>query len=128
MKPNLSLQNQTSMDWMTNVTHAGLLCSGLLFIMAFFSGCGQTSQVANAAPPAIPVTVMSVSRQPYTDSAEFMAQVNSKHATEIHPQVSSRIVKIFVTDGQLVKSGQPLYQLDVSQQAASVNSLAAARH
>lgn len=92
----------------------------------FLSGCAGTKEAA-AAPAAIPVDLFTVQQQPYQDSSEFMAQVNSKNATTIHPQVSSRIVRVLVTDGQLVQAGQPLYQLDVSQQAAVVSSLASAR-
>lgn len=92
----------------------------------FLSGCGSPKQAA-AAPAPTSVDLFSVSQQPYKDGAEFMAQVNSKNATNIHPQVSSRIVRVLVNDGQLVRAGQPLFQLDVSQQAAVVSSLNSTR-
>jgi len=93
------------------------------FVLA---GCGQQSN-ANAAPPPMPVELFKVHQAAYRDTADFMAQVNSKNATSIHPQVSSRITKVLVTDGQLVHAGQPLFQLDVSQQSAVVASLNSTR-
>jgi multidrug efflux pump subunit AcrA (membrane-fusion protein) len=92
----------------------------------FLSGCGSPKQAA-AAPAPTSVDLHTVQQLPYKDGAEFMAQVNSKNATTIHPQVDSRIVRVLVTDGQLVRAGQPLFQLDVSQQAAVVSSLNATR-
>jgi RND family efflux transporter MFP subunit len=112
-------------------SHKGLITlmalGALSFSSTFFlTGCG--SKEAAAAPGPTPVDLYTVSQRPYADSAEFMAQVNSKNATSIHPQVSSRIVRVLVTDGQLVQAGQPLYQLDVSQQAAVVSSLSSVRN
>jgi multidrug efflux pump subunit AcrA (membrane-fusion protein) len=99
-----------------------------LSVSTLFSGCGSSNaQGPDPASFAIPVTMLTASEQPYMDSTEFMAQVNSKHSTDLHPQVSSRVEKVLVTDGQLVQAGQPLYQLDISQQAATVNSLDATR-
>jgi RND family efflux transporter MFP subunit len=92
----------------------------------FLTGCGPKE--AAAAPAPTSVDLFTVKQQAYKDSSEFMAQVNSKNATSIHPQVSSRIVRVLVTDGQLVQAGQPLYQLDVSQQAAVVSSLNSVRN
>lgn len=90
------------------------------------SGCAAPES-ANAAPQAVSVDLFEVNSKPYQDSTELMAQVNSKHATDIHPQVSGRILKVLVSDGELVKAGQPLFQLDTSQQLASVRSLDAIR-
>jgi RND family efflux transporter MFP subunit len=74
---------------------------------------------------AMPVTWQTVTRQNVADSTQFMARINSKHATTIRPQVASRVVRVLVNDGQAVRAGQALYQLDNSQQAATVSSLVA---
>lgn len=108
----------------------GLLVLSLcpIIVMSFLSGC--TSSAANThsqGATAMPVTMMPVAERIYPDEAEFMAEVDSKHATDIHPQVSSRIVSVLATDGEQVHTGQPLYQLDISQQAATVRSWEATR-
>lgn len=97
-------------------------------VTSSLSGC--TSSAANKraqGPMAMPVTMMPVADRLYPDQAEFMAEVDSKHATDIHPQVSSRVTAVLATDGEQVQAGQPLYQLDISQQAATVRSLEATR-
>ena len=104
-----------------------LLAVSTIALSGVISLSGCASKEAAAAPAPISVDLYSVQPQAYQDSAEFMAQVNSKNATTIHPQVSSRVTRVLVTDGQLVQAGQPLYQLDVSQQTAVVSSLSSVR-
>ncbi len=121
------------MSYSQNAARPGVWLASLtlLFSVALsgslFSGCGESKAEPVAENPAMPVGLFHVGNQSYADGTELMAQVNSKHSTDIHPQVSSRIVRVLVTDGQQVRAGQPLYQLDISQQSAMVSSLNATR-
>jgi len=102
-----------------------VLSACMLVLFSFFSGCAPSSAKTHAKPQgpmAMPVTMMTVSVKAYPDESEFMAEVDSKHATELHPQVSSRIVAVLITDGQQVRAGQPLFQLDKSQQAPNLSA------
>lgn len=94
-----------------------LFLGSIALIIAMLTGC---SRAHPQGPMAMPVTMMPVSEHTYPDGTEFMAEVDSKHATDIHPQVSSRIVAVLVTDGAQVGRGQPLFQLDKSQVAPNV--------
>lgn len=106
---------------------AGALISCAL--LGGLSGCGPGSARTQQpqGPMAMPVTMMQIGERMYRDEAEFMAEVDSKHSTDIHSQVSSRVVAVLAADGERVQAGQPLYQLDRSQQAATVRSYAAVR-
>jgi membrane fusion protein (multidrug efflux system) len=84
-----------------------LLAFSLLVILA---GCGKSEQ-APQRPPA-PVNVMTVAPQaiPYTQS--FVAQTESSQQVDIVARVSGFLDKIAYQEGELVKSGQVLFQLD----------------
>jgi len=76
----------------------------------------------------VPVTLSDVQLQTVEDSSDYLAEITSDNATTIHSQVSGRIQRVLVTDGQSVQAGQPLFQLDTSEQAPLAASLEAAGH
>jgi multidrug efflux pump subunit AcrA (membrane-fusion protein) len=110
-----------------NVLTFSLISLILMFVTLLNSGCSLSSESASAADQSVSVEFMPVREQIYQDSTEVMAQINSKHSTDIHPQVTGRILRVLVSDGQTVQAGQALYQLDANQQSANVASLAATR-
>jgi multidrug efflux pump subunit AcrA (membrane-fusion protein) len=103
----------------------GLLALGASSL-SLLSGCAASSESA-VMQAATPVDMLPVQQGVYEENTELMAQVNSKHATDIRPQVSGRILRVLVSDGQQVQQGQPLFQLDASQVRATVQSLSSVR-
>jgi len=79
--------------------------------LALLAGCGKSEQQAPQRPPA-PVGVMTVAPQtiPYTQS--FVAQTESSQQVDIVARVSGFLDKIAYQEGDLVKAGQLLFQLD----------------
>jgi membrane fusion protein (multidrug efflux system) len=83
----------------------------LLLALAVLAACGEPEQQAPQRPPA-PVSVMAVEPRtiPYTQS--FVAQTESSQQVDIVARVSGFLDKIAYQEGELVKAGQVLFQLD----------------
>lgn len=79
-----------------------------------------------APPPPPPIEVIAVKVEPRTvpESVEFVAQVESSHQVEILARVSGFLDKIAYKEGELVKAGQVMFQIDPKPFQAA---LAAAR-
>ncbi len=88
-------------------------------------GCGQ--QQAQTPPPAaaVPVSVYQVASKSVEGLDTYPATVVALNEVELRPQVSGYITSIFVKDGQQVKKGQKLYQIDQNKYVAARNQAAA---
>jgi membrane fusion protein, multidrug efflux system len=83
----------------------------LIIALVVLAGCGKSEPQASQRPPA-PVSVTTVAPQtiPYTQS--FVAQTESSQQVDIVARVSGFLDKIAYQEGELVKTGQVLFQLD----------------
>lgn len=75
-----------------------------------------------APPPPPPAEVVAVKVEPKTvpESVQFVAQVESSHQVEILPRVSGFLDKIAYKEGELVKAGQVMFQIDPKPFQAAV--------
>jgi membrane fusion protein (multidrug efflux system) len=82
----------------------------LIASLVLAAGCEK--EAPKAAPPAPQVTVLEVKPQtiPYTPT--FVAQTESSRQVDIVARVSGFLDKIAYREGELVKEGQVLFQLD----------------
>lgn len=88
-------------------------------VIAGFS-CGQNQQQsAQQAPPATAVTTYTLVKKSVTGLDEYPATLVPLNEVEIRPQIGGYITNIYVKDGQEVKKGQKLYEIDRSKYAAS---------
>jgi RND family efflux transporter MFP subunit len=95
------------------------LCLSLVVL----PGCNQSKgNQAQQGPQAMPVKVETVRLQKVNDSTEFVATVRSRDAALLQPQVEGQITRIFVKSGERVKEGDPLIQIDLQKQAATVHT------
>ena len=80
------------------------------------SGCGQQGQVqgtaAAAARPPAPVVVASVERRDIPVQVRAIGNVEAYQTVQIKSQVNGQIQKIFFREGDDVRQGQLLFQLD----------------
>ena len=99
----------------------GLLLAVLIAAGAFaIGGCGgQKQQVAAGASK---VKAMKVLQQDTPLSYEYAGQVKGKNEVKVQPRVSGTVVEKYVTGGQFVTAGQPLYKLDSRQYESAVLS------
>jgi len=76
-------------------------------------GCSDNK----SAPPAmgpLPVTVLEMQPQSVPSSIEVMAQAEGARETEVRARVGGILVKRLYQEGETVKAGQPLFQIDRS--------------
>lgn len=84
------------------------------------SGCGGSgSQKANPAVVPASVSAHIVSAMPVTGTDTYPATLVAVNEVEIRPQVSGYITNIFIKDGQEVRKGQKLYEIDRSKYQAA---------
>ena len=91
-------------------------------VAAAFSltSCGG-SNTAPQAPPPTPVNVYTVATGNGTYYEMYPGTATPLNQVDIKPQVSGNIVGIFFKDGQEVRKGMKLYEIDQQQYLAAVN-------
>jgi RND family efflux transporter MFP subunit len=90
--------------------------TGSAILMVWITVCalpGCTSAVTEtAAPPPPKVTVSNPVERELTNEEEFTGFLQASATVEVRARVRGHIQEIHFTDGQLVESGQLLYELD----------------
>ncbi|WP_428827223.1 efflux RND transporter periplasmic adaptor subunit [Azonexus sp. IMCC34842] len=80
---------------------------------ALLASCSDKKPAAPAMGP-MPVTVLEVQPQRVPSSIEVMAQTEGARETEVRARVGGILVKRLYQEGETVKAGQPLFQIDRS--------------
>ncbi|QKI88121.1 efflux RND transporter periplasmic adaptor subunit [Thiomicrorhabdus xiamenensis] len=75
--------------------------------------------------PPMPVQVEKVSLQNFPYKANYPAQLAASKSVEVHARVTGIIEKQFYQEGQLVKAGDKLYQIDDRRYVAAKEQAAA---
>jgi len=87
-----------------------------LFAILILSGCGKKDQVMAAAtpggPPAAPVIVANVEQRDIPVQVQAIGNVEAYQTVQIRSQVNGQIEKILFRQGDDVRKGQLLFQLD----------------
>ena len=93
--------------------------------LLLLTGCdnAQTSAPQRPLPKVGIVTLMS---QPVSVVSELTGRTAAAMSAEVRPQVGGIIQKRLFTEGDTVKAGQALYQIDPSSYRAAYNEAAAA--
>ncbi|HTP60646.1 MAG TPA: efflux RND transporter periplasmic adaptor subunit [Burkholderiales bacterium] len=86
---------------------------------ALAAGCGK--QEAPPAPPPVEVTVLNIEPRDTPIVYEYVAQTQSPQEVNIVARVSGFLEKQAYTEGEIVKKGQLLFQMDQKPFIASVN-------
>ena len=77
------------------------------------AGCsGDKPAGGPPKPGAMPVTVIEMQPQKVPTSIEIMAQTEGARETEVRARVGGILVKRLYQEGDTVKAGQPLFQID----------------
>lgn len=90
----------------------------LLASASLLGGCGDDS--AQQQQSAKQVKTMTVLRQDTPLSAEFAGQIVGKDEVKVQSKVNGNIVEKYVTGGQFVQAGQPLFRIDSRQYESAV--------
>ncbi len=90
-------------------------------IAPVLSGC-STREKPKVAPPAAEVVVITVQPRTMPVSFPFVAQIQSSHQVDIMARVSGFLEKISYPEGEAVKKGQVLFQIDRKPFLAAVDA------
>lgn len=99
----------------------------IALVALFASGCGSKTQEGKPAIKAPPqVGAVALQTQSQQLQTVLPGRTRSYLAAEVRPQVSGIVQKRLFTEGDMVKQGQPLYQLDPGLLRAAEASAVAA--
>lgn len=102
----------------TSSRNPALALTAAFAILLGACGTGQ-----EAGPPPTPaVTVVELGSQDVTLTRELPGRTNAWLVAEVRPQVSGLVAERLFTEGERVKAGQPLYQIDDATYRATANS------
>lgn len=90
---------------------------------ALTSSCGNTNPATQqAAPPPMPVTTYTVSKQEVTTVDKYPGVIVPINEVELRAEVGGYITAIYVQDGQKVTKGHKLYEIDRTNYQSAYNS------
>lgn len=98
--------------------------SGVALVLAV-SACSSEQQ-AQSAPPPPEVVVAEIEQRPLELSSTLPGRTTAAQVAEVRPQVSGIIKERLFEEGDDVKAGQALYQIDSAPYVAAVASAQAA--
>jgi membrane fusion protein (multidrug efflux system) len=116
------------------ITAGSLLASAILVSAAALSGCGgggggvQAKEADKATANAVPVEVATASLNPVNASYNATATLVADREAQVASKTSGVLVKLLVEEGQTVREGQLLAELDDSSAIASVAQSDAQMH
>ena len=93
-----------------------------LFVIALWllSGCSDPTVQAAATPPTPEVGVYQIQASTVAYTSELPGRTTDFRQAEIRPQVSGILQKRLFTEGQQVKAGEVLYQIDPATYEAAL--------
>ncbi len=102
------------MQWSNDCARPPVWRKIWLFLVLGYALAGCENKTAQAPPPPPPpeVVVMSVATQRLTLTTELSGRTAAYRVAEIRPQVNGLIQKRLFVEGQDVKAGQVLYEID----------------
>ncbi|MFZ4857223.1 MAG: efflux RND transporter periplasmic adaptor subunit [Desulfuromonadaceae bacterium] len=106
------------MQWKTCDTKTGLITGAFLCGMLVMFGC-KKEKPAPPPPPTVEVTAVTVKDVPIYK--EWIGTLDGNVNAVIRPQVSGYLIKQNYQEGQLVKKGQVLFEIDPRTFQASLD-------
>ena len=88
-------------------------------VLLYFTSCKEKIKENKPVPGVI---VTTVSSSMVVEGGSIIGQVVSKEEVELQARISGFLVKKFVADGQMVKKGDILYQIEKAQYKADFQS------
>jgi membrane fusion protein (multidrug efflux system) len=78
----------------------------------FVAGCGKSAPPAAAAPPPMPVSVITVRPSDVSIKSDWVATLDGNVNAQIQPQVSGYLIQQTYREGSAVAKGQVLFEID----------------
>jgi multidrug efflux pump subunit AcrA (membrane-fusion protein) len=104
----------------------GLLCLGGIGWIVFTRFIAPLLSPGAPAPPPTQVGIASPKSTTVSDSSDYAATLDSRQSVVLQPRVAGQISAIYVEAGDRVNAGDPILQIDATEQWAQVASRASA--
>lgn len=91
-----------------------LMILTILASMGTLTACGHREAKTDRGP-AVAVTVQAAAEQSLPSAEAWTGNVRSRQAVVISTKMMGRVVRFFVDEGQAVKKGQPLVEVDAAE-------------
>ena len=116
-------------------THSGKYCiwSGMLVVSAAamtLEGCGASEQrpIADIPAKVIPATVMEVRLGAAPESTSAVGTIRAMYNSTLSSKVSGRVISVSAREGDKVRQGQILVQIDSRELQAAAETAQASYH
>src|SRR5579872_6162680 len=106
------------MNWIRSLTIAALVAS-------LGAGCRPTQQASSAPPPPPAVGVTLAQMKGVTPSFDFVGRVKAVDTVQLRARVEGFLEKVLFKEGEHVKPGELLYQIEKTQYQAAVDQATA---
>jgi membrane fusion protein, multidrug efflux system len=121
------MQLQTNQQWksktLSNMTPRGILAIALAILAGLNAGCSSSAQPKATAPALPEVSVAEVICKQIGDSDEFTGRLEAVHTVEVRPRVSGYLQSVHFKEGEIVREGDLLFQIDPRPFQAEVDRL-----
>ena len=94
------------------------LGASMLFLV--LTSCGKQEPEAQAPPPAVAVEVKNLDNNSVRSSSEYVGSLEAKQRVELASRVDGRIIDIVVQEGEAVKKGDLIVQLQLGREQGEV--------
>ncbi|MBX9466815.1 MAG: efflux RND transporter periplasmic adaptor subunit [Rhizobium sp.] len=106
--------------WGSVTATALAIVGGFVYVDQSKDALAAATEVA-AAPPAVPVTVATISPRPINIWREFSGRLEAVDRVQIRARVAGAIQSVHFHEGSLVKQGDPLVTIDPESYRAIVD-------
>ncbi|MCU1240072.1 MAG: efflux transporter, family, subunit [Candidatus Acidoferrum typicum] len=118
------MQREIAEQWMPKnlgTTRRSMLVIGLAIVAVLNGGCSSSAQPKAPAPAE--VSVAEVICKQIGDNDEFTGRLEAVHAVELRPRVSGYLQSVHFKEGEIVRAGDLLFQIDPRPFQAEVDRL-----
>jgi multidrug efflux system membrane fusion protein len=106
---------QTTNPWKSknhSIVPGLMLVIGLAMLARLSAGCSSSSSAQPKAPAPVEVGVAEVICKQIDDSDDFTGRLEAVHAVEVRPRVSGYLQSVHFKEGEIVRAGDLLFQID----------------
>ena len=106
----------------THQPRAKVLGIALSFLVTLTACGGKQEQQGEAAPQTIAVETLDLANNNIVDSSEYLGRVEAQDRVKLASRVDGRITSVTAKEGDRVKRGQTIVQLQQTREQAQVNA------
>ncbi|MEY2831630.1 MAG: hypothetical protein RLZZ574_888, partial [Cyanobacteriota bacterium] len=94
---------------------------GVSLLFLALTGCGKQPE-AQTPPPATPVATKNLNDATVQSSSEFVGNIEAKRRVALAPRVAGRIINIAAQEGDTVKKGDLILELQLDREQGEVDA------